>query len=216
MLALVGCDGPTQLLVIVDSDVGDALAVVEVAASSEGALATTRRFELATTGLPFSFGVVPARDAGAVHLHAVGLARDGAPLLSHTVETEFVRGHTLRLELPLARACLTEPGCAERDLRCVYGACVERHVDPATLAEGDGAPEGLFDGATALPDAGPGPVIDAGCGAPCHDPASPCRIGRTRCEPDALRCELTETLPEGAPCGDGRACDAAGRCGAGS
>lgn len=215
MLALAGCDAPTQLLVIVDSDLGDALAVVEVAASSEGALATTRRFELASTGLPFSFGVVPAGDAGGVQLHAVGLAADGAPLLSHSVETEFVRGRTLRLELPLARACLEEP-CPADHLRCVYGTCVDRRVDPATLAQGDGAPEGLFDGATALPDAGPGPAIDAGCGAPCHDPASPCRVGQTRCEPDALRCELTETLPEGASCGDGRACDATGRCGAGS
>lgn len=214
LLVLAGCEPSTQLLVIVDSDLGSELAAVHVSASAEGTITANRRFEIATTGLPFSFGVAPeGAEEQSVGLRISGLAQDGTELVSHAVETRFLPGRTLRLEVPLAQACLLEH-CAESELRCVYGACADRFVDPTTLAEGSAAPEGLFDGSTERPDAG-ALVPDAGCeaAAPCVDPLNPCRVGAMLCDGDAPVCEILETLPEGAECGEGRLCDGAGRCG---
>lgn len=212
-LALVACDGPTQLLVIVDSDLGGPLAFVDVSASS-GLLSTGRRFDVAATGLPFSFAVVPADEAvEEVSIRAAAMDAEGATLVAYDVQTRFVQGQTLRVEIPLARACRVEPSCADHGMRCVHGVCEERFVDPGSLPRGGGAPSSLFDGTDPLPDAGPEPMTDGGCGAPCADPESPCRIGVVQCDVDAPGCAITETLPAGADCGDGRVCDAEGQCG---
>lgn len=211
-LALSACDA-TQLVVIVDSDLAE-LDEVEVAVSMPTGLAATRRFEVASTGLPFSFGVAPGSgQAGEVELSAMALDANGHSLTAYHVRTRFLEGRTLRLEVPLARACIQEPGCADDAARrCVHGACLDEEVDPASLAEGDGPPAPLFEGREP-PDAG-APPPDAGCAqdAPCLDPTNPCRLGVTRCAPE--RCELDTTLAPGTPCGDGRVCDAEGRCGA--
>ncbi len=213
LLVLAGCASPTQLLVIVDSDLAE-LATVDVTASTDGSFAESRRFDVATTGLPFSFGVAAEREAR-VRVGATGLAADGTTLVAHTVETRFLAGRTLRLEIPLARACILEPSCEDMDLRCVHGDCVDPRVDPATLDEGTGPPSPLFAGVTDPPDAGPPPLADGGCvsGAACADPANPCRVGRTICDGDVPGCAIAETLPEGADCGEGRTCDGSGQCG---
>lgn len=214
IVALAGCDASTQLLVIVDSDLGSELATVQVTASTEGALGSGRTFDVTETGLPFSFGVVSESDVEReVRIHVVGLMQDGTPILAHSVATRFLPGRTLRLEVPLARACVTEPSCEEMDLRCDYGDCIDPVVDPETLPEGNGAPTPLFDGPAPLPDAGVS--VDGGCeaDAPCTDETNPCRVGVTRCDGASPSCEITETLPEGADCGEGRTCDGTGQCG---
>ena len=207
------CHGPTQLLVVVDSDLGDELEVVSVHASAD-ASGSAQDFEISSTGLPFSFGIAPTSEQlREVSVSVTGQSR-GSVITSYRAITRFVPGRTVVLEVPLARACVTEPSCDSLGQRCFFGECLELNIDPDTLPDSVDEPlASLFGAPTDLPDAGPGALPDA-CVAErsCVDPRNPCMRGLTLCEPAGERCELTVTLPEGVPCGEGRVCDGAGTC----
>ena len=212
-LVFCACDGPTQLLVVVDSDLGDRLVSVEASASSD-ALLSSQRFEIASTGLPFSFGVARTderiRD---VQITVTGFSDDDA-LVTYTMETSFEEGRNIRVDVPLARACQTEPSCTELGQRCEFGTCLDVRIEPASLPDATGDTPGLFDGATQLPDAGGFDAMpDCVTGNECSAPTNPCMTGLLECDGDGPRCVITETLPEGAPCGEGRSCNGMGICG---
>ena len=206
------CEGPTQLLVVVDSDI-PGLAGVRADASAPDVL-DSATFDVETTGLPFSFGVDrgPA-PTDELHLHLVGLG-DGAQV-ERTVSTRFLTGRVLRLEIELEPACVgIEPSCEESGLTCVGGVCVSQPIDPSTL------PEGAPDITPEFRDAGPpgdaGTPSDGGddCvpSGPCEAPGNPCQTGQWHCDSDAPVCLITNVRTEGA-CGSGRTCTSEGSCG---
>lgn len=216
---LAGCTTPTQLVVVVDSDyeVGAEIDAVEVFVSSTRGR-DEHRFELAQTGLPFSFGVLPAEgDTEPVVVTVTGML-GGESVARHEVHTRFLPGRRLQLEVPLARACTDvelETTCGDTGRRCLHGACVPVEVDPETLADADGEPRSLFEGVTP-PDAGV-PAADAGApdedaGPPCEPGAecyagTPCTVGRWTCAGGERRCEMVMTCEElGATCGEGGRC----------
>jgi hypothetical protein len=207
-LFAAGCGDATGLVVFVDSDLEPVteLFAVEASASVEVG-AAVRRFEIAEAGLPFSFGIEapPGRHAADVSIHLLGLDPSQLSVVRLTMMTRFVPGRTLILPAPLARACQSEP-CEGTELTCRGGECVERFVDPSTLSSR--APDRLFDGPS-LPDAGTDAAVCVD-GEEC-DSGNPCRPGMRRCEPET--CEPGPAMAEGSDCGDGRVCDAAGRCG---
>lgn len=215
LVASSGCSSSTQLLVVVDTDLepGVEVAAIEVAVAGEGVGADLRTFPLETTELPFSFGVRPARsDDEPVAIAIRALAPDGASVVGFMTHTRFVPGEVRVLEVPLARACRAEPSCEDEGLTCLRGACTAVEIDPTTLPvrRGD-EPRPLFEEPRLAPDAG---GVDGGpacvAGAPCES-GDPCRVGVSACDP--ARCEVTEVLAPGAACGEGRVCDAEGRCG---
>lgn len=213
-LLAAACQGPTELVVVVDSDLepGVEIAAVQVTASTGGGASESHRFALDETPLPFSFGLRPTgRDGETVHVAVRALAPDGAAVISQTLTTRFVPGETRRLDVPLARACLAME--CDDGARCVAGACQPREVDASALPSGgadDPAP--LLDGPRVAPDAGPGEEGTCEAGAAC-DVGDPCRPGQIVCGADGPTCEAGEPLPAGTPCGEGRTCDGEGRCG---
>ncbi|MCZ7687607.1 MAG: hypothetical protein M5U28_56265 [Sandaracinaceae bacterium] len=217
LVALAGaaCSSQSQLLLVVDTDLepGVEVSAIEVAVGGEGIGSDRRTFPLDTTELPFSLGIRPAqRDDEPVLVAATALSPEGAPVVDFQIRTRFVPGEVRVLEIPLARACALEPPCHDEGLTCLRGACVAIETDPATLPlrRGD-EPRPLFEGPRVAPDAG-GSDAGAACvaGEPCET-GDPCHVGARACDPP--RCETIETLAPGAPCGEGRVCDAEGRCG---
>lgn len=219
LLLAGGCQEATQLVVVVDSDLEPGVEIVAVEVSVFAGGNDARRFDLQAAPLPFSFGVVPstAGASGPVRVVATAIGPAGERLCSLTRDTRFVPGQTLRLEMPLARACTSghlRIEC-EDETTCSDGECVASEVDPESLPRGPGAdpPTRLFEGPSTPVDAGP-PEEDAGIcvdgeacdtGNPCEDGARSCGVTPT--------CEVVATLPEGTSCGEGRACDGEGRCG---
>ncbi|MCC6876412.1 MAG: hypothetical protein IT378_19050 [Sandaracinaceae bacterium] len=207
VLLVAGCTSPTQLVVVVDSDLEPGREIVFVDAAVSGR--TTHRFEVATTPLPFSFGVTPAsREDEEVSVRVVARDARERVLSSFGARTRFVPGRALRLDAPLARACL-ESTCSDLGLVCVRGECRSELVDPASLEPApSGEPAPLFDGSRLAPDGG---TDDAGAcieGAPC-DSGNPCQPGVVRC---GVGCEPGSMLPVGASCGNGRTCTPEGLC----
>lgn len=218
---LGGCAAPaTQIIVVVDSDLepGVELTAIEASVSVGARLATTHRFDLAAgaVALPFSFGV--AAPAGAVgdevrvSLHAEGA--EGQPLVTWRASTGFREHRTLRLDAPLARACTAAESVCGDELTCERGTCRDERVDAQALAEIDpaAAPPRLFDGPSAAVDGGVAaePCVE---GTSCET-ESPCVPGSLRCGAAGDRvCEPGAPKPAGTDCGEGRACDAEGRCG---
>jgi len=220
-IAVGACSEPTQLVVVVDSDLGDALTAVAVEASVNGGAAASHRFEVAETGIPFSFVVAPGDDDDAnapVAVRVTAVGEGDASGIRYHVRTRFLEGRSLRLDAPLSRRCLMEPPCHDLGMRCWVGECLPEEVEPASLPDASGDARDPIDALAS--DAGPpldaGPPPDGGgCaeGAECRDPMNPCRVGAMVCDGDeGPDCEIQRTLDEGADCGEGRTCDGAGMC----
>jgi hypothetical protein len=215
-LLACACAEPTQLLVVCDTDYapGTEVTAIEIAVSTEGALADRHRFELAESGVPFSLGVAPARrNDEAVAVDARALGPDGRVVVRLEARTSFVPNETRVLEMPLARACAIEPPCEDdgAELTCRDGACVSPAIDASALERWDGELTRLFDGVS---DAG---VPESDAGLPCED-GTPCDTGNA-CEVATMSCagtpscEVQSVLTPGSECGNGRTCDSEGRCG---
>lgn len=221
LLGGLGCATPTEIVMVVDSDLRpmEELRTVEVSVGTGTAEAETRRFDLADTDLPLSLSAASSDgSAQPVHIAVDGLDDSGgAPIVQWDATLSFVPGRSLRLDIPLARSCsYGEELCGGASETCSDGACVPREVDTETLAD---APSGetprLFDGPSTPADAGRDAGPDAGpaCveGEACSPPRS-CMTGALRCGAEPT-CEVTSTMPAGTPCGDGRLCNERGECG---
>lgn len=214
--ALAGCEDPTQLIVVVDTDLepGREVATIDAVVQSQGSFAVTHVFEMDRGSVPFSFGVRPARaDDETVRIAVTARSPDGAVLVGRTVDTAFVPGRARLVEMPLSRACASVELQCESVETCHEGACVSARVAPSALPEatiGD-APAPLFDGPRTAPDAGPSDAAVCVSDRACE--AGPCARGLTSCAVDGPpECVPLDPLPAGTDCGDGRRCDAEGRC----
>lgn len=210
---LCACAPPTQLVVVCDTDLEPMVEVraIEVAVSRPTFFFLDRHvFELDETSLPFTLAVVPAyRDDEPVRITATALAPDGHAIVHFLAETAFVPGEGRVIEAPLARSCMNEPPCWDDGLACVMGECVPTAVDARALPRSGGSIDPLFEERIA-PDAG---VPDAGVcvdGASCST-GNPCEVAELACGPEPS-CTVVSTLMPGAECGNGRVCNAEGRC----
>lgn len=222
-LLLTGCDEPTQLVVVVDSDMepGAEIEAIDVSVMSEGGGSTTHRFDLADHPLPFSFGITPARaDDEPVRIAVTAARLDLPSNVTFSAHTRFVPGETRRLEAPLGRDCDDALGeaplqCADHGQTCRFGECVDVEVDPFSLPVGPGSdpPAPLFDGPRIAPDAG---VVDGGVcvqDEPCE--LGECAEGAVECGGGTAVCVAVAFAPAGTPCGDAEnalVCDGMGRC----
>ncbi len=123
-LILVGCSTPTQIVVIVRSDLPD-VAQVDVQVESATETKSGRYLIGDTVQIPFSFTVVPADDLGERTIRVS--ARD----VSVSRATRFVSERRVALPIFLSARCAgvtCAPGTS-----CNDGACVDLFVDPDTL-----------------------------------------------------------------------------------
>ena len=193
-LIVFGCkDAPTQLLVVVDSDlqVPAVLTDVEVRATVTGRAEVVSRFDV-TGGsgsacsqlacpLPLSVGVAPesddASESAAILVRALGPFGE---LVTRTVRTGFVKGRRLVVPVYLSSSCRAVT-CASGST-CDQGACVPEAIDPATLQE---APDGFEPGRVFPPSSRP-------------DAATQVSDGRAQTDAD-FDGDATETSDSGMP-----------------
>ncbi len=141
VLLVVACRAePTQLIVVVDSDIA-ALQAVRIEVEGDDGRFQTNRFDIGSEApriaLPFSFGVAPRRGTPAerqtprIRVFAVDGA--GTDIVERRVQVGFVKNKTLHLLMYLAEACrgVTCPGTQT----CDRGVCVEEFIDPGGLEQ---------------------------------------------------------------------------------
>lgn len=163
MLLASACSRPaTQLVVIVDSDLVDAVRFRAQARRLDLTAPPDEHAWDAGVGVPFSFGVAPqGRDAHArVELDVEALDASGRVLVRRRVRTGFLDHLSLALPVFLADACRDRAAACELDdLTCVDGECVSPDVAPTDLRAYEPGAElrdaGGIDAATGLFDAGP-------------------------------------------------------------
>ena len=166
---MIGCTAdPTQLLVIVDSDMAVPNSLVKVRAevrNQEGRFLASHEFELserkaqqASTkfALPLSFGVLKPEqnptDRVIVEVDALGTSTDSQPLFTRKAVTGFLEGKSLLLPMYLSSLC--------QSLECALGqtcterGCVSEVVDENRLRESSGTDADLIIKLTAPIDAG--------------------------------------------------------------
>lgn len=137
-LVLASCASPpTQLLVVVTSDLGAELDTVRLEVGAPGAVPSSHEVSGVDATRPFSFGVAPAGGDATrrVRVTATALDAEDRPIVRVVRETGFRAGRTLRLELRLERSCQERYlQCAATET-CVDGACVSASIDPSSLEE---------------------------------------------------------------------------------
>ncbi len=160
---VIGCTRePTQLVVVLDSDlaVPSELDALQVHVEGRGVEESRGPFSLEGIGreeLPVSFGVAPeGRDAGRSVTVRLSGWLDGVERLSTFARTGFVAHERLRLDLFLARRCLTDaPECAPGQT-CGEDGCEDPYRDPKSLPRWDGHLERPEDAGTPEGDGGDG------------------------------------------------------------
>lgn len=162
----------TQIVVVVDSDLQAPEELDALELSIDGArtrMQQTPNVEAALEGpdaLPRSLGLVHAGGPlGPVRIAARGL-HEGATVVERVAVVHFEAGRTLKLELPLSRACDVSKVSCEDDQTCDQGVCAPSEVPE--LPEFDGHADRFVDGGVggmndaAAPDAGELAAPDAG------------------------------------------------------
>ena len=150
--SLACSDDPTQLLVVVDSDmeVPGTLSVVQAQVRDEAGLVigthnffltgATAAGEAKQFNLPLSFGVLaPTEDLDAlviVEVSAIETATAPRPLFTRRAVTRFVENKTLLLPMFLASQCRTLTCGAGQT--CTESGCVSDEVDETRLKESTG------------------------------------------------------------------------------
>jgi len=157
---LLACtEDPTQLLVVVDSDMSVPQDLVQVQAtvrsengrllaSSDFALVANRSEESRTRfSLPLSFGVLAPTETRTervmVDVSALGTSTTGQPsvLFTRQALTGFVEGKSLLLPMYLASQCQTLQ--CDAGQTCTEKGCVSERVDETRLREATGADDDL-------------------------------------------------------------------------
>lgn len=209
----LGCQSPpTQLIVVVDSDVAE-LASVDVEVRGEGRTESfSRRIVAGVPGadearVPFSFGLRSVSGTGTATVVAQGRDGAGAVVVTTRATLPFVRGEARRAIVRLERACATQWETCEADGgTCRDGACADPAVDASQLdpiapgTELDMLPPFPADGGV-----DGGPTCTPGC-----DPDETCTTEGCRCGALAA-CGEASLCDEGACVPWPRSCDAIGR-----
>lgn len=143
-----GCsaDPVTELVVVVNSDMAvpdefDGFRVI--VKGNDGDVATDRYFfigkESGKVLLPADFGLIPKDGDASRHVNVEIFAQaSGADLFSTRAITGFVEGKTLRLDMFLARRCLSEAKACKPNETCRTNGCEPAEIDPGSLPEFDG------------------------------------------------------------------------------
>ncbi|UJR79907.1 hypothetical protein [Sandaracinus amylolyticus] len=204
--ALVACStSPTQLVVVVDTDLqpGRDLDEVTVTVTGPSGTAEVERASMAAEAdaahLPLTLGVAPHGDAlGPVTVIAAAL-RDGSPVLTREHRVTLVRGETRVLTLHLARSCLGRAACRAGET-CGEAGCVAVDVEGDALPRWQGQAPRL-DEFGGMADAGP-----RTCGGPSDcDDDDPCTT-------DACEGGACVYAPADGACDDGVFCNGLDRC----
>lgn len=209
-----GCAEPTQLVVVVSTDmtVPTELDSVRVQVVRVGETVPIHDQLLplpagspSATGFQtlLSFGAGPRGDDTSRRIRVVVDAiKDGRTLFTTEVRTGFARRKRLRLDVYLARRCLTQAAMCVAGETCGLRGCTSPDVPVSALPlyTGDSPPTGVdprgADGGS--PDAG----ADAGgcvVGAPCPL-GSPCELGTTRCDGPTPVCVTAGPAPATTNC----------------
>ncbi|MBI2373119.1 MAG: hypothetical protein HYV07_03890 [Deltaproteobacteria bacterium] len=203
--ALWACKAePTQLMVVVDSDlavpadiVRVRAAVLESTAAFSSESVDERNLDLASTPFPFSFGIAPRGDlTEPVVLVVEGLAASGPPAkVAVRKLARFREGETLLLPVILTSSCYGVV-CPQRAESCEQGVCGLPTADPSLRAIEPG--EELVGWPRPTPTLRPdaGAVTDSGAHADAQ-------IFPDATSPDANRPPDGGPRPDGAPPPDG-------------
>ncbi len=142
-----GCsaDPLTEMVVVINSDMsspGEFDGFRVVVTGNDQQVTTDRHYFLGDlegqVALPADFGVTPKNDDASRRLTVeISATLSGAPLFSTRAVTGFVKGKTLRLDMFLARRCLTEAAQCQPNETCRVNGCAPEQVDPSTLPSFD-------------------------------------------------------------------------------
>jgi len=218
-----GCAEPTQLVVVVSTDmtVPDEIDQVRVQVFHVGeALPTYDNALPLTPGAPpvlgfrtlLSFGAGPIDDDPSRRIRVVVDAiRAGRTLFTTEVRTSFARRKRLRLDVYLARRCIEQAARCRMDETCGLYGCVSPDVPVGSLPgySGDLTPSGIdprAGDAGVATDAGgatdAATTPDAGCpgaGTPCTT-GNPCERAETQCPAGAPTCTVIGPAAAGGVC----------------
>jgi hypothetical protein len=165
---LAGCAGEpdklTQIVVVVDSDlpVPDQLDALQIEVTGVKEMRPIDARLDAEHGLPRTLGIVySGGPLGPVRVSARG-SHGGEMIVERMAEVFFARDRTLKLQLPLTRACRDEKPECESDQTCDQGSCVAAAVAQLPMFDGNDGPFLSDAGATA--DAGSEPAAGSGGG----------------------------------------------------
>lgn len=215
---LAACSRPTELVVIVDSDlaVPGELDQVRVTVTGPAGMSESAEQALDGTGpeLPLTLGVVPAGEAlGPIDVVADGML-SGSIVVTRSARTTLIAGESLALYLFLARACRGVM-CPDGET-CTENGCATVEIDPADLPRWTGVIEGRdagvdagrFDGGPGFDagtDGGPPPRVCTS-GADCDD--------QIDCTRDVCTDDACMNLPDDSICtaGPDGVCDAENGC----
>jgi len=213
---LSGCGSdPTQLIVVVDSDLMVPLELDEVRIEVVGPMAEPTEVTQSLTGtdapvLPLTLTLVPAgEELGPVTVTARGLVT-GGEVISRTARTTLVKGESRVLRLFLLRSCIGT-GCPT-DQSCGEDGCANIDIPFAELPEWTGRPPRIDSGLERM-DGGRDGGRDAGRdGGPDSGPVDAGCTSDMQCS-DGVFCNGPETCVAGAcapgtppVCDDGVAC----------
>lgn len=144
--AAAGCEvTPTQLLVVIDSDLDpelgeiDGFAVTVRGPDGQEVHLDRSTWSLDDVSLPASFAVAPIDGDADRSVEVEAAARlGGQSLFTTRAKTRFLEHELVRLDLFLAKRCRTEGvACEALGLTCDDGGCREPEIDP-TDQEGTG------------------------------------------------------------------------------
>jgi hypothetical protein len=144
-VAVAACTTPTQLIVVVDTDlpIPSGLDDVSVTVTSPemGTMASEHQPLTSASGLPLTLAVVPSGDyLGPIDVRAEG-SRGGSLVVAREARVTLVRGETRMLRLDLVASCVGV-SCG-RDQSCGPNGCDDLVV--SELAPWPGSPPRLFD-----------------------------------------------------------------------
>jgi len=162
-MCLTACSAdPTQLIVVISSDLGDELHSIGLDVSDEtGAVITASDFRIKGNQditLPFSFTIEPGRQYknALIHISALALDEGEKILTERSVRVGFVDQERKLLHLNLLQSCRPVV-CGAANESCVDGACADNFIDVRTLSS-------VTPGAEFASDAGFAGSQDGGAG----------------------------------------------------
>ncbi len=156
---LTACANPTQLIVMIDSDVSD-VAVVTLDVRYAGRVEGRRFLVGSEVSLPFSLTLTPSGEPAAqrqIEVNAFPSDRSAGALVTSVTTTHFLSERRLVLPIFLSAAC-TSVSCGA-DETCERGRCVSASVDPEDLEDFGRADAGA-DPTDVMGDTGDGDTVD--------------------------------------------------------